>query len=39
MTRKETYYFQHLEMANKFVSVNIVRIRPRFDGNPRIDRV
>jgi len=26
-------------MANKFVSVNIVRIRPRFDGNPRIDRV
>ena len=26
-------------MANKLVPVGIVRIRPRFDGNPRIEWV
>jgi len=28
-----------LEMANKPVPVGIIRTRPRFDGNPRIDWV
>jgi len=27
----------YIDMTNKFVSVGIVRIRSRFDGNPRID--